>query len=194
MIFRVVARFGPHVVAALGIGMRIVQTAGLPIVGIGIATTTLVGQNLGAMKKDRAQETAVRSMLLSFGLMIAATIFFFFKAEALIRIFNDDPAVIREGTLLLKTVSGYLVLVGLILSMAGVFRGSGDTKPPMFGGSIRLLLLLTLAPFLSKIPQLGVQGVWFSMVISYGIETLFLGLWFRRGRWRDKRIELLETH
>ncbi len=192
MIFRVVAHFGPHVLAALGIGMRVVQMAGLPIVGIGIATTTLIGQNLGAMKKDRAQKIAVRSMLLSLVLMIAATLFFFFKAEALIQLFSDDPSVIEEGTLLLKTVSGYLVLTGLTLSMAGVFRGSGDTKPPMFGGLIRLALLLSLAPLLSRVPQLGVQGVWFSMVISFGMETLFLGSWFRKGRWRDKRIELLE--
>ena len=91
-------------------------------------------------------------------------------------------------------ISAYLVLVGLTMSMVGAFRGSGDTKPPMFGGLIRLVLLVSLTQSLSRVSGLGVQGVWLSMVISYGMETLFLGVCFRRGRWSDKRIELLESH
>lgn len=193
-VFRLVAGFGPPPLAALGIGLRIFQMASLPVVGIGIATTTLIGQNLGARKMGRAGKTAVESMLFSGTIMALASIVFFFQAGNLIRVFSSSQAVIEEGVRLLRIVSLYLVFVGLTTSMAGVFRGSGDTKPPMFAGLIKLILLVALAYSFSRGLSMGVMGIWWSMVLSYGLETLILSIWFRRGGWKRKRIEIISEH
>jgi putative MATE family efflux protein len=191
-IFRIVASFGPHVLAALGISMRVVQMASLPIVGIGIATTTLVGQNLGATKKKRALRTAVEAMAFSTVVMVLAGLLFFSQAGNLIGVFSSSEGVIAEGARLLRIVCLYLVFVGLTITMAGVFRGSGDTRPPMFAGLIKLILLILLALVFSRLLSTGVKGVWWAMVFSYGLETLILWLWFRKGKWQEKRIEIID--
>ena len=192
-VFRIVANFGEHTLAALGIGMRIFQMAGLPVVGIGIATTTLVGQNLGARKKGRAEKTALESILFSGAIMALASIVFVLQAENLVRVFSSDANVVYEGVRLLRIVSLYLVFVGVTTSMAGVFRGSADTRPPMYAGLIKLILLIVFALLFSNTLSMQVAGVWWAMVASYGLEGLILGIWFRRGKWREKRIEILET-
>ncbi len=194
VVFRIVADFSSHALAALGISMRVLMISGLFVVGIGIATTTLIGQNLGARKRERVQKTAFKSMLLSGGVMAIASLLFFSQAECLIKQFSSDPGVINEGVQILRIVALRLVFVGLTMSMTGVFRGAGDTKPPMFAGLIKLILLILLALFLSKNLNMGVKGVWWAMVISYALETLVLGLWFKRGRWKERRIEILSTH
>ena len=193
-IFRSVARFGPQAQAALGIGVRVLQLAGLPVVGIGIATTTMVGQNLGARRPDRAEQAAHEAIAFSTLIMALAGVLFFFQAEGLIRIFSSDEAVIAEGIRLLRIASLHLVFVGLSMTIAGVFRGSGDTKPPMYAGLIKLVLLVYMASLLSGSPAMGIKGVWWAIVISYGVESFILALWFRRGTWKEKRIEILNSH
>lgn len=193
-VFRIVADLSQDAVAALGISVRILQISGLLVVGIGIATTTLIGQNLGARKRERAQRTALKSMLFSGVLMACASLLFFAQAEYLIKKFSSDPIVIIEGVQVLRIVALRLVFVGLTMSMVGVFRGAGDTKPPMFAGLIKLILLVSLALLLSKNLSMGVKGVWWAMVISHGLETSILGFWFRKGRWKEKRIDILNTH
>jgi len=192
VVFRLAARFGAQAIAALGIGLRILQIASLPVVGIGIATTTLIGQNLGAGERARVQKTAYQSMGVCSAIMIALGCVFFFNAAALVKVFTAHIDVINMGTTYLKIASMYLLFMGLTVSMTGSFRGSGYTMPPMFAALVKLALLLALSYLFTGVTQMGVSGIWWALFISYGVETAIIGVWFSRGTWKYRRIDVIE--
>ena len=192
VVFGIVAGFSDHALAALGIGTRIFQFAGLPVVGIGIATTTLVGQRLGARDARGATHAGNGALILSSIIMISFTILFQTVARPLVAIFTDSTATITYGVQYISIVSFYLIFTGISISSIGVFRGAGYTLPPMFAGLFKVALLYILATVFAKSLQLGVAGVWWSMILAYGIETLIMLIWYRRGSWREKGLELLD--
>lgn len=191
VIFGIVATFSKHALAALGIGTRIFQFASLPVVGIGIATTTLVGQSLGGHDPKRATEVSNTALIVSIMIMVLFSIVFVINARPLIRIFTDDGLVIDQGVRFMTIVAAYLLFVGITTSMTGVFRGAGYTLPPMFTGLLKVFLLYMLAKVLSQALELGIDGVWWSMIMAYAIESTVLYLWYRRSGWRKKGLELL---
>jgi putative MATE family efflux protein len=192
VVFGIVAAFSKHALAALGIGSRIFQFASLPVVGIGIATTTLVGQNLGARDPKGATAVSKTALLVSIIIMILFSLLFFTNARPLISIFTSDNMVIDQGIRFMRIVAAYLLFVGISTSLTGVFRGAGYTLPPMFAGLLKVGLLYLLATALARTLRLGVTGVWWAMIIAYAFESVIMFLWYQQGSWRKKGLELLE--
>ncbi len=192
-VFRIVANFSEYALAALGIGLRILQVANLPVVGLGVATTTLIGQSLGARNVKGALQISRMSMILGATSMLLCSVVFMIYAKALMVIFTQDHNVINQGVTFLRIVALYLVFGGLTISLTGVFRGAGDTLPPMFAGLFKLLVLISLAILLSQTLKLGLNGVWWAMLISYGIEAILIGIWYMTGRWHKHGLGLLDN-
>ncbi len=191
-VFRIIASFSEYALAALGVGMRILQLASLPVVSIGISTTTLVGQSFGARDVKKALQIGTISMTFCTIIMIIFNILFITNAQFLISLFTDNPQVINYGIEFLQIASLYLVFIGLTTSMTGVLRGAGFTLPPMLAGLLKLLLLILLAPIFAHSSGMGVKGIWWVMVITYGIETVMIVIWYTSKRWRKSGTELLD--
>lgn len=191
--FRIVASFSESAIAAMGIGVRILQFSTLPIVGIGISTTTIVGQYFGARDAARARRTGIVSMLTCAVIMIFFSIVFYAGAPFLIQIFLDEGLVIQYGTHYMRIAAMYLVFIGLTTSMTGVLRGAGYTLPPMLAGLLKLGCLLLLAPQFAYTLGIGLNGVWWAMFVAYGIETLIIALYYTTGKWRKVGLELLNN-
>lgn len=189
LMMSIVALSGTATVAAYGIGTRILSVAMLPSFGVGMATTTLVGQSLGAGKPQRA-ETATWlalgvtfSVLTAFGLLVAVF------PRTLITVFSNDPDVLRIGASFLRTVGPAFGFLGGLAVVGGGFRGAGDTVPSMTFALLSLLgLQVPLAYLLSQFFGLGTQGIWWAMVTSGVIGTVSAALWFRRGGWKLKSV------
>jgi putative MATE family efflux protein len=192
-VFRIVASFSDYALAALGVGKRILQLAGLVAVSIGISTTTMVGQSLGARDLKRTTQTGIISMISSMVVMVVCSYIFITNAHSLVSIFNQDSQVIMYGVEFLKIVSLYLAFTSITTSLTGVFRGAGDTLPPMFAGLCKLALLWTLAIFFTQQLRMGVRGVWWAMFISYGIEAFIITIWYASGRWQKRGLALLDN-
>jgi len=192
VVFGIVAAFSKNALAALGIGTRIFQFASLPVVGIGIATTTLVGQSLGARDEAGASRASNTALLVSTIIMIAFSALFIINARSLVMVFTDNESVITHGVQFMRIVAGYLFFVGVSTSLTGVFRGAGYTLPPMFAGLLKVVLLYSLAIILARTLQLGVVGVWWAMLTAYAIESIIIFLWYRNGVWRKKGFDLLD--
>jgi len=190
-VFRIVASFNEFALAALGIGQRILQLSSLPIVGISVAVTTLVGQYLGAQNVTGAKRVSKQALVVSSILMALFSLLFITQARTLVSIFTNDPGVIETGIELLQIVSFYLVAGGLTIIIAGIHRGAGDTIPPMFAGLIKLGFLIGLAFILARQLNMGVQGVWYALLISYCLEGLTMVITFLTGRWHRKGLVLL---
>jgi Na+-driven multidrug efflux pump len=186
---RIVARFGDAAIAGYMIAIRIIMFALLPSWGMSMAAATLVGQNLGAGKPERAERSvwvaSVSNMFFLGGVSLVYLIF----AGALIRLFTNDAAVLPFGTDALHTISYGYVFYAYGMVMVSAFNGAGDTATPMW---INLccywLVQIPLAYTLALGVGLGTKGVFLAITIAQCVLAIVAILMFRRGGWKSRRI------
>ena len=170
----------------MGIGNRMESLSYLTCYGFSVAASTMVGQNLGAGKPDRAARCAWGAAGLAIFITFFISIAFIFFPKLIASIFTDDPEV-------LKIAINYLIILGVSqtamaveIVLEGAFGGAGDTIPPMLVMIPFSLARVPLAYFLSFNMDLGVSGVWWTLTITSVIKSIILGLWFKRGKWKEK--------
>jgi putative MATE family efflux protein len=157
---------GSATIAAYGAAMRLEQMALLPALGLNIAALTITGQNFGAKKYERIYEVQRNTNILAVGIMIIGGIIIYPFAPQLIGLFNNDPEVIRAGTVYLRieviAFPTYVILNILISVLQGI-------KKPNFAVYIglyrQILIPFLLFPFLAQFLGLGISGVWWGIVL-----------------------------
>lgn len=181
-----VTGFGTTIVAAYGIGTRVLSFIIIPALGLSMATTTVVGQNMGRGEPGRAEETARASMLLAFVSMTAAGLVLFVFATPVIAAFvPDEPDVIAIGADFLRIMALTFGFMGVQQVLAGALRGAGNTLAAMVLTIVSLwMLLFPLAWILSSRTDLGPRGIWWAYPISNVLGAAFAVGWFLRGRWQ----------
>ena len=190
MLVTLVAGLGTTALAAYGIGIRVMGLALLPALGFGMATATMVGQNIGAGKKDRAETITWMGAKASFAVLLGVGILTFVFAEPITAIFiKGAPEVVAEGTLFLKVISFSFCFMGAGITIGGAFKGAGCT-----GTALVLALInswfarIPLAYLLAYTFAMGTLGLWLSLPISTFIAVMISLLWFRQGTWRRKKV------
>jgi len=189
-----VSHFGTTANAAYGVGFRVLTFVIIPAFGISMATATLVGQSIGAGDFKRAKKTAVVSAWYAFWLLTATAVVVFAGATHLVRFFvPEDPAVIREGALVVRLMAGSFGLLGAQLSLMGAIRGAGDTVMPMVLTIVSMWVIrIPLAYYLSHYTSLGAIGLWYSFPAPAIVTTILAIVQFKRQHWKPlvKRNEL----
>lgn len=176
--------FGAVAIAAFGAASRIDALAVMPAMAVGMAVTSLTGQNLGAGKPERIKE------IFQWGLMLAAAFTLLVSLLAVIipgiilRMFVQEPEVLAIGSNYLRIVgSSYLVFALLFIS-SGVINGAGQTMITMLFSLLSLWILrVPLAAFLSR-TSLGITGIWLAIVISFVTTAAISYAYYRTGRWK----------
>lgn len=178
------ARLGTAVISAFGIGTAFISIVLMPAMGLGQATATMVGQNLGASKPARARRVAWDGMLISTLILVAAAALVIPFRSYLIRFFMNDPEVVEIGVRMLLLVGFAFPFMGIIQVMIGVYQGSGHTAYSMFFGLFRLWgLRIPLVYLLAYVLSWGPNGVWWAMFWSnMGTALISLGC-FLTGSW-----------
>jgi Na+-driven multidrug efflux pump len=161
----------------------------MPGYGVSIATTTLVGQYLGAGDKEAARRSAYNSLRVVIAFMgTMGVLFYVFRAQ-LIGLFNPDPAVIAVGATLLIYAAIFQIFDGTGMVCAGVLRGAGDTRwPSVVSIAIAWGVFVPLVYLMSVRLQLGVVGGWQAAAIWIGVLGLAMFLGVRRRKWADRKL------
>ena len=186
---RIISMFGSEVVAGYTIAMRIIGFTILPSWGISNAASTLVGQNLGAKKPDRAEKavwvTGWINMIL-LGVIGAILVFF---PEIFIRIFIDNENVIKAGVLGLRIVSIGFIAYGLGMVLVNSFNGAGDTTTPLKINIFAYWLVeIPLAWLLAIKSGFNEEGVYIAIVVAESLMTFIAWIVFRTGKWKLKEV------
>ncbi len=183
----VVNSFGSAVVAAFGIGNRIINLFIMPAIGLSRATSSLVGQCLGAEQYWKAKTVvryATRSILVFITLGMTLT---FFYGHSFVRFFVNDPEVISHGAVMFRIVSASVVTFALLTVLFGAFEGGGYTKPVMYLSVFRLWgLRVPLAWLFSLRLGFGPNGIWMAMFVSNLVTAVWGMAVLKRGRWLRK--------
>lgn len=184
--------YGTQAMAAYGIGNKVNGLISLPANGIGSATSIIVGQNCGARQYERAQKGYQMARLISViflfvgGMILSRK----FISTAVVSIFSDDPEVIRNAADFLSIMAFWCFTNGVHDSTSGLFRGSGHTMVNMTIDITRLWILrLGTLYICENILNIGLQSVWYSVVISNGIAALILYVLYRIGFWKKEVIK-----
>jgi putative MATE family efflux protein len=186
---RIVSIFGAAALAGYTIAIRIVIFVILPSWGLSNAAATLVGQNLGAGKPDRAEAAVWRTGFYNMLFLGAVGLFFIVFANPIVRLFISDPTVVPLGTACLRIIScgnlGYAY--GMVMLQA--FNGAGDTITPTIVNFFGFWILeIPLAYWLAIRAHMHSNGVFWAIVIAEGAIAGASALLFRQGKWKRQQI------
>ena len=180
LVYWIIRDFGASAQAGFGIGARVMQAMFLPVVAVAFAAAPLAGQNFGARDAARVRQTFATASVLVSGLMIAFTLLSHVAPEALIRAFSGEPDVVAFGAEYLRIISYNFLAVGLAFTGSSMFQGMGNTLPPLFCSSLRLLLFALPAFLLSRRPGFQIRQVWWLSVASVTIQAAVILVLLRR--------------
>ena len=183
---RIVAPLGTTAVAANALAVTAEGFCYMPGYGMAAAATTLVGQSIGAERRDQAKRFAWLSVGLGVGVMTGTGVLMYIAAPWIFSMLTPDGAVQTLGAAVLRIEAFAEPLFAASIVAAGALRGAGDTLIPsiielgsMWGVRITLALLL--------VGPLGLHGVWIAMCVELCVRGLLFLLRMLRGRWLEMR-------
>ena len=185
-----VASFGTLPIAAYGVGSNIVQVVTILAMGLSMAVSTLVGQNIGAGNVQRAARTALLGNAIAFGVLSLAGILAYVFAPLLVAFFvPGDAEVIAEGARFIRIMCLAWGGIGIQLCVVATFRASGNMLNAMVIALVsQFMIQFPLAYVLSKHTPLGVDGLWWSFPVTNVLVALVSLGWFARGAWKTTRL------
>jgi putative MATE family efflux protein len=189
LLVRIVSAFGTNANAGYQIGLRVIVFALLPAVGMSNAAATLVGQNLGAGKPERAEQAVWKAAFYNAGFLTAVGVLLAIFAHTIIGIFTTEPEVLSVGADALRIISfGFTFYAfGMVMQMS--FNGAGDTVTPTYLNIfIFWLFEIPLAYLLAYYFGLKEHGVFWAILIAFCVLAVVATILFRRGKWKTKTV------
>jgi len=185
-----ITSFGTLTLAAYGVGSTVLQVVMIPAMGLSMAVSALVGQNIGAGNIERAVRIGRLGSWLGFAILSGFGLIAFFFADNIIAFFvPNDPAVIAHGATYLRVMALSWGFLGAQFSLTGVLRASGNMVETMLLTLMsQWVLQFPLAYVLSKHTGLAERGIWWAFPVTNVLTVLVtLGV-YAKGDWKRKRL------
>lgn len=161
----------------------------LPAWGLSNAAATLVGQNLGAKKPERAEKAVWVTGFVNMVFMGLMGLILFIFPEFWVRLFISDAAVVENGILALRIISSGFLFYALGMVMMQGFNGSGDTTTPTKINLVSFWLFeIPLAWFLAIALKMGLTGASVAIVTAESFLALTALYLFRKGKWKLREV------
>ena len=192
MMTLIMGSFGATALAASQVAMRLINVTSMTGHGVGIATTALVGRELGAGRKESARGYSIAGAMLAVAWAVMLSLVYLMAPVFWVELFTREPAVVDLAVALL--LIGLLIQATDVLQMVlyGALRGAGDTRWPMYTSWVCCWLMgLPLAWFLAVYLNLGPRGIYAALAV----EFLVMGVTFLHRVLGDRWLEqnLVET-
>ncbi len=188
-----VAVYGTMATAAYGIGNKINSLITMPANGLGSAISTIVGQNIGAGNKERADKAYHITLrigavfLFVFGMLLSRRPI----ASFLVKIFTSDMEVVPLATDFLSIMAAWCFTNAFYNVTQGLFNGSGHTLVTMLVDASRIWIFRFLTLWVcSSILHMGVESVWYAVVVSNATSAVILYILYWTGLWKREVIKI----
>ena len=186
---RILSSFGSAALAGYTIAIRIVIFGLLPSWGMSNAAATLVGQNLGAKKPDRAARSVFLAGLYNMTFLGVVGLCFFLFSHGLVGLFTSDPAIAPVAADGLRIIAAGFLFYAWGMVLVQSFNGAGDTwTPTVINFFVFWLWEIPLAWVLAVRLGLGPRGIFYAITIAFSTLAVVGGLLFRRGKWKEKKV------
>lgn len=185
----------PKDLAATNLAFNLNTLAFIPVVGLGIAVSTLVGQRIGEKRPDLAEASTWKGVIVGCGYMLGAAVIYVGLPHVLILPYSAfaDPvefaATQQTVTILLRFVAIYSFFDAMAIIFGSAIRGAGDTRFAMLFGFITAWLMLVLPTYLTWLAW-GPQLYWSWTYCAIYVIVLGFGYCFRfmQGSWRSMNV------
>ncbi len=188
-LMRIMSEFGSEVLAGYTIAIRVMLFTLMPSWGMSNAAATLVGQNLGAEKPERAETSVWKTGKYNAIFMGIVSVVYLFFAKTIVGWFNDNPVVVENGGLCLQIIAaGYIFYAyGMVVTQA--FNGAGDTGTPTKINFVSFWLFQLPIAYLAAISfELGPVGVFAAITLAEVLLAIISMVWFKKGHWKKVQV------
>ena len=182
---RIVASLGTIAVAANSLAITAESLCYMPGYGIGAAATAIIGQTIGAGRRDLTKSFSRVSVYLGMVLMGLMGILMYFGAPTVFSMLTSSAEVAALGTQVLRIELVAEPLYGASICCAGVFRGAGDTLTPSVMNLVSMWCV-RIALALVLVPRMGLHGYWTAMALELCFRGLIFLVRLYRGKWMKK--------
>jgi putative MATE family efflux protein len=184
-----IARMGIAELAGHEAALRLMHLSFMPVYGLSIASTTLVGQYIGAKEMPYAVKSGRSSLRMGFLYTLFIGLVFMIFPDKLVALINSDPDVVRLGTSIVRLAAIFQVSDGLGIVSNGCLRGAGDTRWAMFIGiGYAWFMFLPLAYIGGFILKGGAVGAWAGATLYITALGLTFFFRFRSSKWQSIKI------
>ncbi len=186
---RLMAGFHEAAMAGYQVAIRVFLFFLLPAWGLSNAAATLVGQNLGAGKPERAVQSVWTTAGYNVIFMLSVSIFFFLFGEPVINFMNSDPEARRYALQALRIISPGYVFWGVEMVMMNAFNGAGDTRTPTIVNLLCFWLFqIPVAWVLSQYYIREPKAIFITIVVSQLVAASVSVYLFKKGRWKTIKV------
>ena len=182
---RIMSEFGSEVLAGYTIAIRVMMFTLMPAWGMSNAAATLVGQNLGAKKPERAEKSVWKTGKYNAWFMGLVSIIYLIFAPQIILLFNTNPEVVEYGSLCLRIIAAGYIFYGYGMVIINAFNGAGDTKTPTYINFVCFWLFqLPFAYLMAIYFDYGPIGVFSAITLAEVLIATIGIIWFKKGAWK----------
>ncbi len=184
-----IGRIGTMQLAANEATIRLLSLSFLPLFGVSIAATTLMGQYIGQEEPQYAHRSGNSAIRLGLVYTSFIALIFLVFPDKLVAIINSDPDVVRIGSRIVRLVAVFQIFDGVGIISNGCLRGAGDTRWAMFiGMGYAWFLFLPMAYIGGIVLKGGALGAWAGATLYIMALGLTFYLRFRSGKWQSIKI------
>ena len=185
----VASMFGTLTIASFGIGMRIFMFVIIPGVGFSIATSAIVGNNLGAKQYERAEKIVKTGMKVSFLTLAILGVLLFIFAKPITAFFvPGEAALILESARFIQTMALTFGFIGMQMVIFGALKAAGKTTTAMFLALFNTVMLFAISYVLSSTFGMKELGIWVAYPVSNVISAGIAYYFYRKKDWLKKEL------
>jgi len=186
LLTRIVAPLGSIAVAAHSFAITAESFCYMPGYGIESASMTIIGQTVGANRKDLAKRLGWLSIILAMIIMAGSGLFLYFGSPFMMKLLTSDTHIQQLGIKVLQLEAFAEPMYAASIVASGVFRGAGDTLVPSMMSFISMWAVrLTLAYIMA--PIYGLFGIWLAMFIELNFRGIIFLIRMFSGKWLTKK-------
>jgi len=178
------ASYGTMALAAYGIGVQILSLSFVVGFGFSIASSTLVGQHMGARDPRRAAASGWRAMRYAVVSMSVLSVLIVALARPIAETMISDPEVVRLTVAFIYILGAMQPLMAIDFALSGALRGAGDTRFPLFTTFVSLICGRVLLALAFKHWGFAVEWLYGALIADYIIKASLQSWRFRSGRWQ----------
>ena len=179
--------FGSQAVAGAGAAAKVDGFLYMTINAFGLAVMTFVGQNYGAKRMDRVRRVGRTGLIMAAGTGLVLGMLIFWQSDNLIALFNDNPEVVRYGTLMVSVLAPTYWIISAGEVYSGFLRGVGAAVYPMVSSIVTMGVLRVAFIFVVRLFWDNIMAVYLSYPFSWILQAVSMLLYVRSGRWDKKQ-------
>ena len=189
ILMRIMSEFGSEVLAGYTIAIRVMMFTLMPAWGMSNAAATLVGQNLGAQKPQRAEDSVWKTGKYSAIFMGLVSVIYLIFAPEIVSWFTQEAEVVRNAALCLRIIAAGYIFYGYGMVVINAFNGAGDTKTPTWINFICFWLFQLPFAYITAITfDLGPVGVFMAITFAEILIAVIGVIWFKKGYWKTIKV------